>query len=93
MLAACAERPHVLLQLVASLGGFLPAREGRDALRTGLVRAGYRRADAVLVFLGAKLICAVLLPVTGLWIGFSSGRPLGNIFVLTLRNTKRRCRM
>ena len=79
-----AERPHVLLGLIASLGGFLPAREGRDALRTGLIRAGYRRADAALVFLGSKLLFAFLLPVAGLWVGFATGRPLGNIFLLTV---------
>jgi len=35
------ERPPLLLGLLARLGGFLPARDGRNALRTGLVRAGF----------------------------------------------------
>jgi len=64
------ERPPLLLDLIARLGGFLPAQEGRNALRTGLVRAGYRRGDAVLVFLGCKIVFAVLLPIA--WIVFAT---------------------
>jgi tight adherence protein C len=41
----------------------MPTRDGRDSLRTGLVRAGYRRAEAVMVFLGSKIVCAVAVPV------------------------------
>jgi tight adherence protein C len=72
------ERPPILLDLIARIGGFLPAREGRDALRTGLVRAGYRHPLAVTTFLGSKVICAVLLPT--LWIVYATttGKPLGN---------------
>jgi tight adherence protein C len=81
---AYGERPPFLLGLIATVGGFLPASEGRDALRTGLIRAGYRRGDSVLVFLGSKLLLTVLLPIVGLWVGFASGRPLGNIFLLTV---------
>jgi tight adherence protein C len=79
-----AERPPAPLRLVALLGGFLPAREGRDALRSGLVRAGYRRADAVLVFLGSKLLLTVLLPLAGLGAAVASGRPLGNVLLVTV---------
>jgi tight adherence protein C len=78
------ERPPALLRLVALLGGFLPAREGRDALRSGLMRAGYRRADAVLVLLGSKLLLTVLLPLAGLSIGIAAGRPLGNVLLVTV---------
>lgn len=78
------ERPPFLLGLVAALGGFMPAREGRDALRTGLIRAGYRRGDAVLVFLGMKLLLAIGLPILGVWLGTFLGRPLGNILLLML---------
>ena len=79
-----AERPPLLLELIARIGGFLPAREGRDALRTGLVRAGYRRPLAVLVFLGSKLVLAVVLPV--LWIswGYLSARPIGNVLFFSV---------
>jgi tight adherence protein C len=38
----------------------------------------------VLVVLGSKLLLAAVLPVVGLWVGFASGRPLGNIFLLTV---------
>jgi tight adherence protein C len=76
-------RPPSLHRLVALIGGFLPAREGRDALRSGLVRAGYRRADAVLVLLGSKLLLAVLLPFTGFSVGVAVGRPLGNVLLVT----------
>ena len=73
-------RPPFLLKIIAQLGGFLPANDGRDALSTGLVRAGYRRPEAVLIFLGSKIILAALLPI--LWITLASilARPLGNIF-------------
>jgi tight adherence protein C len=72
------DRPPALLEMIARLGGFLPAREGRDALRTGLIRAGFRQRDAVTVFLGTKVVLAVALPI--LWIAYTymSGRPLGN---------------
>jgi len=78
------ERPDPFLELLARLGGFLPAREGRDVLRTGLVRAGFRRPESVGVFLGSKVACAVLLPVS--WIGFASatGRPLGSSTLWTV---------
>jgi tight adherence protein C len=77
-------RPPFLLKVIAQLGGFLPANDGRDALSTGLVRAGYRRPEAVLVFLGSKIVLAVLLPI--LWITFGSimARPLANIFGLAI---------
>ena len=77
-------RPPFLLKFIAQLGGFLPANDGRDALSTGLVRAGYRRPEAVLVFLGSKIALAVLLPV--LWITFGAfmARSLGNIFGLAI---------
>ena len=81
--AGFGERPPVLLDLIARLGGFLPAREGRNALRTGLVRAGHRSPQSVLVFLGSKVVMACLLPLV--WIAYATitGRPLGNAIVLT----------
>ena len=77
------DRPPLLLGLLARLGGFLPARDGRNALRTGLVRAGYRSPTAVTVFLGSKLLMACLMPM--LWLGFATltGRSLGNSLLLT----------
>jgi tight adherence protein C len=78
------ERPPFLLNLIATIGGFLPAGEGSDALRTGLIRAGYRRQDAVLIFLGSKLLLAIALPIAGLVAGSVMGRPLGNVLMLTI---------
>lgn len=72
-------RPPLLLKLIAQLGGFLPAADGTDALRTGLVRAGYRRQDAVLIFLGSKVLFAVALPVAWMMIGYAMGKTTGNV--------------
>ncbi|TMQ56267.1 MAG: type II secretion system F family protein [Candidatus Eisenbacteria bacterium] len=82
--ATFGERPDPLLELLARLGGFLPAREGRDVLRTGLVKAGFRRPEAVAVFLGCKIACAVLVPLA--WISIASviGRPLGSVALWTV---------
>jgi tight adherence protein C len=73
------QRPPWALDLIARIGGFLPAREGQNALRTGLVCAGFRRPEAVLVFLGWKVVLAVAFPL--LWLGFAyvTARPLGNL--------------
>jgi tight adherence protein C len=83
-LASYARRPPLLLKLIAQLGGFLPAKDGTDAMRTGLVRAGYRRADAVLVFLGSKVLCAVALPILWMTVGYSLGKPVGNVIAVSL---------
>jgi len=74
------DRPPLLLQLVAQLGGFMPARDGRDALRTGLIRAGYRRREAVLALLGSKVVLAVGLPILWLLFAYSTGQPGGRVF-------------
>ncbi len=75
------ERPHPLVELLARLGGFLPAPEGRDVLRTGLVRAGFRSPEAVMVFLGSKIACAILLPLAWIGIAYLTARPLGSVAV------------
>lgn len=79
-----AERPPMVLELLARLGGFLPARDGRNALRTGLIRAGFRAPTAVTVFMGTKLLFACLMPL--LWIGFATitHKSLGNSLLLTV---------
>ena len=82
--ASYGPRPNPFVDLVARLGGFLPAREGRDALRTGLIRAGYRRPETVMVFLGSKLALAVALPLLWIAVGYLSARPLGNIALWTV---------
>lgn len=83
-MANTTRRPPLLVKLLAQLGGFLPARDGTDALRTGLIRAGYRRPEAVLAFLGAKAICAVALPVAWMAIGYALAKPVGNLITLSL---------
>lgn len=77
-------RPALLLKLIAQLGGFLPAADGTDALRTGLVRAGFRRLDAPLIFMGSKIVMAVALPIA--WVAYATitARPLGNLMLITL---------
>ena len=78
------DRPPLLVDLLARLGGFLPSRDGRDAMRTGLIRAGYRSPNAVTVFLGTKLLFACLLPM--LWLAFAglTGKSIGNALLLTV---------
>ncbi len=73
-------RPPLLLKLVAQLGGFLPAQDGRNALRTGLVRAGFRRPEAVLVVLGFKVLLAAALPILWVIVAYATARPAGSIF-------------
>ena len=69
---------------VSRLGGFLPRSDDRDAMRTGLVRAGFRAQDAPLLLLGFKVLLAVALPVA--WLGFSyfGARPLANVLPITI---------
>ncbi len=75
------DRPPALLKLVAQLGGFMPAQDGRDALRTGLVRAGFRRREAVLALLGSKIVLAVGVPLLWLVVAYSTGQPGGRVFL------------
>ena len=77
-------RPPLLLKLLAQLGGFLPARDGTNALRTGLVRAGFRRGDAALLFLGSKVALAVTLPMLWTAVAYATARPIGNAVMVTL---------
>lgn len=82
--ATFGDKPPAILKLLADVGGFMPATEGRNALRTGLIRAGYRRPDAVLVFLGSKLLLAALLPVLWIAIGWITARPVGNVLTWSI---------
>lgn len=72
------ERPSFLLQFLAMLGGFLPADDSKESLQSGLVRAGIRDATAPMVFLGAKVVCAVLGASGWLTVNFAMARPLGS---------------
>src|SRR5262249_29542481 len=75
---AYGKRPSGLAKLIAQLGGFMPAAEGSDAMRTGLVRAGYRRAGAPPIFLGSKGVCAGTVPLLWVAVGAVTRRPVGH---------------
>ena len=77
-------RPGAFLKLIAQLGGFLPAKDGADALRTGLVRAGFRRADAPLIFMGSKIVTAVALPLIWMAFGYATARSVGNVMLFSV---------
>jgi tight adherence protein C len=79
-----ARRPPLLLKLIAQVGGFLPAQDGTDALRTGLVQAGYRRADAPLVLLGSKVLLGLGLPIAWGAVAYAMARPTGNVLMMTV---------
>jgi len=81
---AYGRRPGALVKLIAQLGGFMPAPDGSDAMRTGLVRAGFRRADAPLIFMGSKVLCAVALPILWMTFGYFTARPVGNVMLLSV---------
>jgi tight adherence protein C len=72
------ERPPFLLQLLATLGGFLPSADSNESLHSGLVRAGIRDAGAPAVFLGAKVVSAVLCSTGWLGVHFALARPIGS---------------
>jgi tight adherence protein C len=79
-----ASRPPLLFRLLAQVGGFMPAKNGSDALRTGLIRAGYRRGDAVLLFLGSKVLFAAALPILGSFTAYVLALPIRNVVTVTL---------
>ncbi len=81
---AYGRRPGAFLKLIAQLGGFLPAADGADALRTGLVRAGFRRADAPLIFMGSKVMTAVALPLLWMAFGYATARSVGNVMLFSV---------
>jgi tight adherence protein C len=78
-----ASQPPLLFRLLAQVGGFMPAKNGSDALRTGLVRAGYRRGDAVLLFLGSKVLFAAALPILGSFTAYVLALPIRNVVTVS----------
>ena len=81
---AYGRRPPLVLRLIAQLGGFLPAKDGADAMRTGLIRAGYRRADAPLILVGCKILTAAVMPLAWIAVGSASGKPIGNVMLASV---------
>jgi hypothetical protein len=75
-----AETPSPVAQLLAALGGFLPTGEDKEALQSGLVRAGIRSQGAAMIFLGAKAVFAVVFAVGWIVLNFALARPIGSIF-------------
>jgi tight adherence protein C len=73
------EIPNPIASLLATLGGFLPTGEDREALHSGLVRAGIRNQRAPLIFIGAKLLLAVVCGFGWIALNFALARPLGSI--------------
>jgi len=64
---------------VSRVGGFLPAADDRDALRNGLVRAGFRRQEAPYILLGFKVLFAAAVPLACIAFYYATGRPAANL--------------
>lgn len=75
-------QPSFFMAMIARVGGFMPAREGQNAMRTGLVSAGFRNPEAPLVFIGSKIACAVLLPMLWLSMAFLFPHPAGRVVLI-----------
>lgn len=73
------EAPSPLSTLLATLGGFLPTGEDKEALQSGLVRAGIRTPGASLVFLGSKFALAVACGIGWIVVNFALARPIGSV--------------
>ena len=72
------ETPNPLASLLATLGGFLPTGEDKEALQSGLVRAGIRAPNASMLFLGAKAVGAAACGIGWVTINFALARPIGS---------------
>jgi tight adherence protein C len=72
------ETPNPIASLLATLGGFLPTGEDKEALQSGLVRAGIRTANATTLFLGAKVVSAAVCGVGWITVNFALARPIGS---------------
>src|SRR4051812_19874841 len=72
------DRPNIVVESLAALGGFLPTGESTESLRSGLERAGIRAQRAELVFLGSKVVLAVTLGIGWVSINYILARPIGS---------------
>jgi tight adherence protein C len=75
------QRRPVWERMLARLAGFLPNADGQESIKDGLTEAGFRGANAVTTFLGAKVLLAVGLPVLFLLIVSWMGMSLGNMLI------------
>ncbi|HET9252078.1 MAG TPA: type II secretion system F family protein [Candidatus Eisenbacteria bacterium] len=75
------ETPNPIASLLATLGGFLPTGEDKEALQSGLVRAGIRTSNATMLFLGAKVAGAAICGVGWITLNFALARPIGSVLM------------
>jgi tight adherence protein C len=73
------EGPSPLASLLATLAGFLPTGEDKEALQSGLVRAGIRSPGAAVVFIGSKVALAAVCGIGWIVLNFMLARPIGSI--------------
>ena len=73
------ETPSPIASLLATLGGFLPTGEDKEALQSGLVRAGIRTSNAPALFLGAKVVGAGVCGLGWIALNFALARPIGSV--------------
>jgi len=72
------ERPPLIAEMLAAVGGFLPTGESKDTLRSGLERAGIRSQRAEFVFLGAKFVLAAVCGTGWIAVNWALARPVGS---------------
>ena len=72
------ERPSFIVEILATIGGFLPTGESRESLRSGLERAGIRAPRSEVVFLGAKVALAATFGIGWLSVNYALARPIGS---------------
>ena len=71
--------PSPIASLLATLGGFMPTGDDKEALQSGLVRAGIRNQGAPLIFIGTKFLMAAVCGVGWIVLNFALARPVGSI--------------
>jgi tight adherence protein C len=72
------ERPNFIVEILATIGGFLPTGESTESLRSGLERAGIRAPRSAVVFLGTKVALAVMFGVGWLSANYAMAHPIGS---------------
>ncbi|HEU5310290.1 MAG TPA: type II secretion system F family protein [Candidatus Eisenbacteria bacterium] len=72
------DTPNAIASLLATLGGFLPTGEDKEALQSGLIRAGIRTPNATMLFLGAKVVGAAVCGIGWVTLNFALARPIGS---------------
>lgn len=76
---------HQLTDLLTRIGKSLAGRRGRQqSARDLLVRAGYRSAESISVFWGARLAAAAAMALVGIALMGLSGKPVGAALLIGL---------